>query len=180
MQLKFTPVILLVLLFSSCSPIRLIIKNDKAKETLKLDMPIIVQEKGEEAVNMGCKSICHECDTTFFNQTWTVDSLRSTSIVIRQDLTFRYDTIPQAAYKARSKYDKKKHLVKVIALNKKAHYVYKVPTESIRKEMLYKEIGYITFTYRAKCYKGLFEKIFANPNKFRQIEVSGASTKLIQ
>lgn len=177
---KIAASILVITLLASCNPIKLIIKNDGDKEVLKLNMPIVITEPGEAVLEMDCKSLCHGCDTTFMNASWMIDSLRTPSMVIRRDLAFKFDTITNQEFKNRSKYDRKKNFEKVIAINKKAHYIYKMPTETIRKELFYNEMGTITFTYRTKCYKGLFERMFANPNKFRQISLKGAETKLKQ
>lgn len=173
-------IILTSILVSSCSSTRLIVKSDKGKAVIKESMSVAVTMKGEHySYNEDCKSICKECDPLLHHSLWKVDSIMNNYVVLRRDLEFMYDTIPQSAFKNFSRHDKKTNLEIVIIMNKKAAYVYKIPTKSEFEKIAYDSLNALTFSYKDKCYHaGPLQKMFANPNKIRRAWFQGADVQV--
>ena len=170
------------LLFSSCSSTRLIVKSDRSKAVIKESVNVAVTLKGETySFNEDCKSICKECDPLLHHSLWKVDSIKNNYLVLRHDLEFVYDTIPQNVFKRYSRNDKKINLDEVIIMDKRAAYVYKIPTKSDFRKITYDNLHAITFSYKDKCYHaGPLQKMFANPNKIRRAWFEGATVTIKQ
>lgn len=159
--------------FNQCKVNKLIIKTDDGKFKIKEDMSLAVTAKGETyPFNLECESICKECDLLFNESRWDIDSIGETSMKLRNELSYDYDTIPQRAFRKRSKYSKKTYLEKVISLDKKAYYIFKVPIDVNYKTVKYDSISDITYSYKPECYKGApIRGMFANPNKIRRVHM---------
>ena len=165
--------VLTSLTFVQCTHTKLIIKTDDGKEKIKDDMSIAVDKKGKKInFNDDCKSICKNCSPVLQNTRISVDSIMGSYIVLRRDLEFMFDTIPQSQFKMRSKRDKKTNLEIVLSIDRRPFYVYKIPTKSERERINYDDIQRIIYSYKDKCYRGgPFQKLFSNPNKIRRLNM---------
>ena len=170
----------LLLVLFSCSNPKLIIESGKEKHKLKVNSSIAVTMNGETyAFDESCKNTCRNCDTLFQNSRWWVDSLGTDALVLRYEHTFKFDTITNKEFKARSKVERRTHVYKVLVYEKKPIYVYKTPVDVERKQIRFDQMESITYSDRPRCYRGTpIKAIFHNPNKIRKIVVPGAEFKL--
>ena len=170
-----------ILSLTQCKIDKLIIKTEDDKYTIKENMSIAVTAKGEAyPFNKECKSTCKECDPLYANSRWKIDSIQETRLVLKNELTFVYDTIPQSEFKRRSKHDKKTNLIRVLSIEKRAFYVYKIPVDIEYKTVYYDSLSMITYSYKDKCYRGgPFQRMFADPNKIRRVAMEGCEVKVV-
>lgn len=164
----------------SCSPTKLTVRNEDGKYDIEQGMTIAVTKKGEKyQFDEACRSICKDCDQQLERARWWVDSIRTHEMVLRYDYEFRFDTIPNVEFKSRSKYERKTHFYRVLSIEKRPWYVYKIPTRTEYKTVSYDSLMYITYSYKNKCYRGSpFKAIFANPNRIRKVNMEGAETEV--
>lgn len=179
MTLKFYVVLILVVTVSGCAQEKLIVKSD-TKERIKLGMPVHIARVGETyPLNRDCKSTCKECDPLFNAWEWYLDSISSDYLVLRHNEAYTYDTLTQKEFKVRTRNEKKLYLDAVLAIDKQPMYVYKIPTVSHFDKIPYDSMQVLTFSYKKECYRGgPFQRLFANPNKIRRVNMEGAEIKI--
>ncbi|GEM_PF-6893789 len=167
-------------LLVQCSVDRLIIKSESGKYKIKATHTIAVTEKGKVyPFNEACKSLCKECDPLLANVRWKIDSLYSDRIVLKNELTFLLDTITQQEFRTLSHIERKKDFLRLISIGKKPYYVYKIPEDIEYQTFYFDSLGWITYSYKDECYhSGPLQRIFANPNKIRRINMEAARIKV--
>lgn len=157
-----------------------IVTNDEGKFKVEKGMSIAITKKGESyPFEMACESTCKECDPIFDKSRWIVDTIRTNDFVMKYERTFTLDTINSKAFNSMPKKERQPHFYKVISINKKAHYVYKIPVEVEYMTIRFDTLETITYSYSNQCYKGSpIKGIFANPNKIRRVQMKDAKVNV--
>lgn len=157
-----------------------IVENEDGKFKVEKGMSIAITKKGESyPFEITCESTCKECDPIFDKSRWIVDTIRTKDIVLKYERTFKFDTIDSKTFNGLPKKERQPYFHKVIAIEKKAHYVYRIPVEVDYKTVSYDTLETITYSYSNKCYKGSpIKGIFANPNKIRRIKMKDAEVSV--
>ncbi len=173
--------IAILALLASCKYSKLVIHASNGKFKIKENTSIAVTMKGEAyPFEEACNSTCKSCDPKLAAARWLIDSLRTNEIVLRYEHTFRYDTISHGEYKSRSGKAQRTNLERVINIDRRPWYVYKIPVDVERKTYSYDQLGTITYSYRPECYRGSpIKGIFANPNRVRKVEMEGAEINVV-
>lgn len=172
--------ILYLLLFgavlSACSSTTLLVTSEKNKFKIKEEMSVAVTLLGETyPFDESCKTTCKLCDPALVAARWWVDSLGENAFVLRYEYSFQYDTITNKEFKALLKSERKKNLFKVLSLEKRPAYVYKIPVEVEYKRFKYDSLSTLTYSEKPSCYRGSpLKAIFNNPNRIRKINMQGA------
>jgi hypothetical protein len=177
--MKITPYISLLLAFyllTACAGSKMIIESGKSKHTIELKTSVAITLKGEPyRFDENCTNTCKLCDSVLVQSRWTVDSLSEDAIRVRYVHSYVMDTITNKEFKSLSRADRKEDLLKVIVIDKKPAYVYKIPDHVEQKVIRLDQMEYITYSDRAQCYKGSpIKSIFNNPNEIRKITMQGS------
>lgn len=164
----------------SCKETMFIVKNEDGKFKVEKGMSIAITKKGESyPFEMECESTCKECDPLLNKSRWIVDTISTIGVVLKYERTFKFDTIDSKTFNSLPKKERQPYFYKVIAIEKKAHYVFRTPVEVDYMKVGYDTLETITYSYSNKCYKGSpIKAIFANPNKIRRVNMKDAEVNV--
>lgn len=179
-MIRFSLITICLITLYSCKETLFVIENQDGKYKVQEGMTIAITKKGESyPFDIACKTTCKECDPLLAKSRWIVDSIRSKEIVLKYERVFTYDTLTSQEFRSVPKKERQSHFYKVIAINKKAHYVYKIPVEVDYMSIAFDTLETITYSDARKCYKGSpIKSIFSNPNKIHRVNMKGATVNV--
>ncbi|OFZ07074.1 MAG: hypothetical protein A3D92_24785 [Bacteroidetes bacterium RIFCSPHIGHO2_02_FULL_44_7] len=165
---------------SACSSTTLIVTTAKNKFKIKEEMSVAVTRLGESyPYDENCKSTCKDCDPALNAARWWIDSIGDTELILRFEYSFHYDTITNKEFKSRLKSERKKNMFKVLSIEKRPAYVYKIPVEIEYRSFVYDSIATLTYSEKPSCYKGSpIKAIFNSPNRIRKVDMQGAQREI--